>query len=89
MSLHRLYHDQTGNQDDNQYSLSKKQRQTLELAHRKGFFAVPRRTSLAAIAEELEISEQAVSERIRRATATLISNALSPEDATAVHDPEP
>lgn len=81
VSLHRLYHDQTGDQNDNQYSLSEKQRETLELAHRKGFFEVPRRTSLATIAEELDVSEQAVSERIRRATATLISNALAPEES--------
>lgn len=80
VTLHRLYHDQTGNQNDNHYSLSEKQRQTLELAYRKGFFEVPRLTSLAAIAQELEISEQAVSERLRRATATLISNALFPEE---------
>jgi predicted DNA binding protein len=79
VSLHRLYHDQTGTENDNQYSLSEKQRETLELAHGEGFFEVPRRTSLAAIAEELGISEQAVSERIRRAMATLISNALAPE----------
>lgn len=79
VSLHSLYNDQTGTPNDNQYSLSEKQRKTLELAHRKGFFQVPRQTSLATIARDLDISEQAVSERIRRATATLVSNALSPE----------
>lgn len=78
VSLHSLYNDQTGTRNNNQYSLSKKQRETLELAQQKGFFAVPRQTSLATIAGELDISEQAVSERIRRATETLVSNALSP-----------
>lgn len=79
VSLQRLYHDQTGNPADTQYSLSAKQRQTLELAYDMGFFDVPRRASQSDVAAALGISEQAVSERIRRATATLISNTLSPE----------
>lgn len=80
VALQRLYQDQTGNQSGTQYSLSAKQRQTLELAYNMGFFDIPRRASQSDVAAALDISEQAVSERIRRATATLISNTLSPEE---------
>lgn len=80
VSLQRLYQDQTGNQSDTQYSLSAKQRQTLELAYNMGFFDIPRRASQSDVAAALDLSEQAVSERIRRATATLIENTLSPEE---------
>ena len=80
VSLYRLYHDEAGNDTDNQYGLSPKQRETLELAYRDGFFDIPRGTTLGDVAEALGLSEQAVSERLRRATATLIRNALTPEE---------
>jgi hypothetical protein len=80
VSLHRLYHDQGGNEVNNQYGLSPKQRETLELAYREGFFGIPRQTTLGEVADALELSEQAVSERLRRATATLIQHALAPEE---------
>lgn len=79
VSLRRLYHDQTGGDAGDEYNLSPKQRRTLERAYRRGFFDVPRSASLADVASELDVSEQAVSERLRRATATLIANTLDPE----------
>lgn len=53
------------------------QREALRLAREGGYFAVPRETSLEALAGDLDISEQAVSERIRRGTARLIDAAMS------------
>jgi hypothetical protein len=37
---------------------------------------VPRRASLSDIADELGVSTQAVSERLRRGVTTLVTNAL-------------
>ena len=53
------------------------QREALTLAREQGYFSVPRETSLETLATELGISEQAVSERIRRGTARLVDTALS------------
>jgi predicted DNA binding protein len=80
VSLRRLYQHEASNPTDNQYGLSAKQRETLELAYREGFFQIPRETSLADVAAALDISEQAASERIRRATAALIRTTLAPDD---------
>lgn len=48
------------------------QREALRLAADRGYFDLPRRTSLADLAAELDISDQAVSERLRRGCARLI-----------------
>lgn len=80
VSLRRLYQHETDNPTDNHYGLSAKQRETLELAYREGFFQIPRGTSLADVAAALDISEQAASERIRRAMAALIRTTLAPDD---------
>lgn len=50
---------------------------TLRLAHERGYYQVPRRTDLSALAEELNISHQALSERIRRAHGTLVGDLLN------------
>lgn len=48
------------------------QRETLKVAHERGFFEVPRRITLAELAEHFGISKQAVSQRIRRGTNNLL-----------------
>jgi predicted DNA binding protein len=50
------------------------QRETLRLAHERGYFAIPRDVTLADLADELGVSNQAVSERLRRACARLAAN---------------
>lgn len=52
-------------------SLTPAQREALLLAHERGYFALPRETALADLAAELGVSDQAVSERLRRACANL------------------
>lgn len=52
------------------------QRTALELAYEHGFFDVPRETGLSEIADRLDISTQAVSERLRRGQAQLIEAQL-------------
>jgi len=52
-------------------ALTDQQRRTLALAAEQGYFDIPREASLADLANELDISQQAVSERLRRAYRTL------------------
>lgn len=52
------------------------QREAVTLAVENGYFAVPRETQLEEIADELGITRQAASERVRRATETVLRKAL-------------
>ena len=52
------------------------QAKTLVDALEEGYFDIPRKTSLVGLSEEYGISDQAVSERLRRATAELIESSL-------------
>lgn len=52
--------------------LTEAQRSLIERAYDEGYFDVPRRTTLAEMADELGISDQAVNERLRRGLSTLI-----------------
>lgn len=52
------------------------QREALTTAYERGYFEIPRQASLADVADHLEISPQALSERLRRGTATLIDVVL-------------
>lgn len=55
------------------------QRETLELAYRGGYFDVPRRMTTTDLAEQLDISDQAVSERLRRGHARLVERVVGVE----------
>lgn len=57
--------------------LTPTQRQTIALALERGYFDVPRRTTVVELANELDVSDQAVSARLRRATKRLSQQALS------------
>ena len=61
-----------------QFGLSQQQREALILAFRNGYFDSPSQTSLAALAETLNISEQAVSDRIRRGNRKVLGEVLFP-----------
>lgn len=52
--------------------LTDRQREALRTAYERGYFEIPRRTSLESIATELGISASSVSERLRRAQTQLI-----------------
>lgn len=58
------------------YGLTDAQRETLVLAVENGYYSLPRGVSTQELAEELDISDQAVTERLRRAIATLVENTL-------------
>ncbi|NGM67482.1 bacterio-opsin activator [Natronolimnobius sp. AArcel1] len=59
-------------------TLTESQREALILAFEYGFFSVPRETELSAVADAFNISEQAVSERLRRGQARLIEEYVLP-----------
>ena len=53
--------------------LTRRQRETVVLAHEKGFYEVPRQATLTDLAEEFDVSEQAISQRLRRAYSRLVA----------------
>jgi predicted DNA binding protein len=58
------------------YDLTDPQREALELAFERGYFDSPRATSLEDLADELGISQQALSSRLRRGHRRLIDGTL-------------
>jgi len=59
--------------------LTRKQLQALRLAHENGYFSVPRESSLAEIGEELDVSTQSVSERLRRGLTVVLEREMCEE----------
>ena len=62
--------------NDPWYGLTESQYEALTLAVESGYYDIPRRRTTVELAEELGISDQAVTERLRRAIITLATNAL-------------
>jgi predicted DNA binding protein len=59
-----------------EFSLTEKQRTALLTAVESGYYDVPRKAELADVANDLDVSTQSVSERLRRGVATFVRNAL-------------
>lgn len=62
--------------------LTGEQRAALICAVNAGYFEVPRRTTLVELADELGISDSAVSQRLRRGMLNILQNGTSPPIAT-------
>lgn len=62
------------------YGLTKPQRDALARAVEAGYYDIPRRISTSELAGEFDISDQALTERLRRAIGTLTSNAILIDD---------
>lgn len=60
----------------NRFGLTPDQREALVLALQQGYFATPREASLDDIAEELDITRQALSDRIRLGTEKVLWTSL-------------
>ncbi|MFC6826005.1 helix-turn-helix domain-containing protein [Halopelagius fulvigenes] len=56
--------------------LTEKQREAVALAARRGYFETPSRVSLGELAEELGVSPQAVSKRVRAGVEKLVETTL-------------
>lgn len=63
-------------------ALTPAQREALQASFEAGYFDVPRRTTLVDLAERLDISDTALSQRIRRGLTTLLAATLT-DDASA------
>lgn len=64
------------------YDISPDQREALILAAQKGYFETPREATLEEVGEELDITQQATSERVRRGVKNVVFDALNiPEPA--------
>jgi hypothetical protein len=59
------------------HALTKKQREILEIAYRKGFFDVPRKINLKDLAKELGVSGSSLMESLRRAQARVLEERFS------------
>ena len=71
-----------------QFGLTPAQREALILALRRGYFETPRKATLKDMAEELSISGQALSDRIRRGNETILRgvllSSLADQDSSSV-----
>lgn len=64
------------------YGLSPPQRIALSRAVEAGYYSIPRQTSTKSLAEEFEITDQALTERLRRGIRNLVSSTLLMADET-------
>jgi len=72
----RTYTETERTESVKQFGLSQEQREALILGLRRGYFETPSQVSLNELADELDISQQAMSNRIRRGTKQVLSEAL-------------
>lgn len=63
--------------------LTDKQYEALRIAHRSGYYEIPRETSLENLAEQVTITYQSLSERLRRAHRELVERALVADGVSA------
>lgn len=74
--LHEL--NDSGIQQD-VHGLTDKQREALKKALDRGYFALPQQVTLAELATEFDISQQALSERLRRGTEAVLHSVFGTE----------
>lgn len=74
VDVHRIWRPEPS--DEGPYGLTEKQRETLALAYREGYFSTPRTASLEDLGEMLGVSHQSVSRRIRVGVENLLEGTL-------------
>jgi predicted DNA binding protein len=79
LTIHNIRHldNDVDRQGSVRAGLTADQHEALLLAYKQGYFAVPRDVDLETIADELCVSHQALSERLRRGHHTLIKESLA------------
>lgn len=70
--LHQI-HEMNSTDSTERFGLSDQQRETLLDAYRRDYFEIPRSTSISELASTFGVSDQAVSERLRRGIAALLA----------------
>ncbi|MFB6140739.1 MAG: helix-turn-helix domain-containing protein [Halosimplex sp.] len=87
VEFRQIYESDVGSRgaSGTEYEVTETQRETLAAAYERGYFEVPRRITLTELADRLGVSEQAVSERIRRGLASLLTATLSGDES----EPDP
>lgn len=73
--VHRIAHP--GAPREREFGLTTEQRDALVAALEQGYFEVPREHTIEDLAEELDLSSNAVSQRLRRGSANLIRHTLT------------
>lgn len=81
VTVDRIY-DPTKPDSGPRFGLTDPQRETLVRAVEGGYYDIPRRMSTKDLAEEFGISDQAITERLRRAIAGFTEHALIVPDVT-------
>ncbi|QRV14027.1 helix-turn-helix domain-containing protein [Haloterrigena salifodinae] len=66
--------------------LTVEQYETLVAAVERGYYEVPREVSVQELADEFDISDQSVSERLRRASSEILATELNVADANSRAD---
>lgn len=84
VDFHRLFNP-TNPESGPWYGLTPAQRKALTRAVEAGYYAIPREISTEELAAEFDISDQAMTERLRRAIDNLVTNTITV--ATADHAP--
>jgi len=67
---------ETESKPDGRFGLTEGQRDVLVRAAQQGYFDVPKEVALEGLADDCEVSHQALSERLRRGMGTLIEDTL-------------
>ncbi len=74
---------------NSQCGLTPRQYETLVAAIDHGYFEIPREVSMQELSKELDISHQALSERLRRAYRALVTSELNVSEDETVAPPMP
>lgn len=77
-TLERVYTPDENHFGRYDFGLSRSQQEALLAATERGYFEVPRKSTLSDVADALDITQQAASERIRRGTNKVLQKALLP-----------
>ncbi len=72
-----IYELQARSERGDQFDLTADQREAITLAAQRGYFSTPREVTLSELGDELDITEQAFSQRLRAATEKIILSALN------------
>jgi predicted DNA binding protein len=80
VTVERLFSPETPRQGE--YNLTARQQRAVLAAFKQGYFNAPRDVELRDLADEFDISTNAMSERLRRAVSTLVSNTIDIDAST-------